>query len=104
MAHDSANVNFEEGSLTINRQNSNVLSQEQNFEDTVGQRSIAMAEGIIIYPVETHPMIWRAASGIYIEGVLTFYSNFIISEVVTPASSWTMSRSRPISQDQFDPT
>ncbi|KAF5648926.1 hypothetical protein F52700_744 [Fusarium sp. NRRL 52700] len=104
MALDNPKVNFEEGSYTISRHNANFLSQEQNFEDTVGQESITLAEGIISNPLDTHDFIWRVLSGLYIQDDFSDYTNLIGSDVENPKSSWSMFHGPPITMDQFDPT
>ncbi|TVY75064.1 hypothetical protein Focb16_v004728 [Fusarium oxysporum f. sp. cubense] len=67
MAHDTPQVNFEEGSFTVDRHKANVLAQEQNFQGTVGQATIALAEGVINDPTDAQALIWRTAAGTYIE-------------------------------------
>ncbi|SCV39173.1 uncharacterized protein FFB14_07117 [Fusarium fujikuroi] len=104
MALDNPKVNFEEGSYTISRHNANFVAQEQSFEDTVGQESITLAEGIISNPLDTHDFIWRVQSGLYIEDAFSDYQNWIGSDAENPRSSWSMFNGPPITIDQFDPT
>ncbi|EGU87364.1 hypothetical protein FOXB_02123 [Fusarium oxysporum f. sp. conglutinans Fo5176] len=79
MAHDTPQVNVEEGSFTIDRHKANVLAQEQNFQDTVGEATIALAEGVINDPTDTQALIWRTAAGTYIEAYNSPYMNFVSS-------------------------
>ncbi|KAG4281864.1 hypothetical protein FPRO06_10768 [Fusarium proliferatum] len=104
MALDNPKVNFEEGSYTISRHNANFAAQEQNFEDTVGQESITLAEGIISNPLDTHDFIWTVQSGLYIEDAFSDYQNWIGSDAENPRSSWSMFNGPPITINQFDPT
>ncbi|KAH7213362.1 uncharacterized protein BKA55DRAFT_528964, partial [Fusarium redolens] len=104
MAQDNPKVNFEEGSYTISRHNANFLAQEQNFQDTVGQESITLAEGIISSPLDTHDFIWRVHSGLYIQDAFSDYMNFISSDIENPTTSWSMFHGPQITADQFDPT
>ncbi|KAF5962818.1 hypothetical protein FBULB1_13804 [Fusarium bulbicola] len=104
MALDNPKVNFEEGSYAISRHNANFVAQEQNFEDTVGQESITLAEGIISNPLGTHGFIWRVHSGLYIEAARSDEENWIGSNVEKPTFSWSMFNGPPITIDQFDPT
>ncbi|KAF5254880.1 hypothetical protein FANTH_376 [Fusarium anthophilum] len=78
--------------------------KEQNFEDTVGQESITLAEGIISNPLDTHDFIWRVHSGLYIEALRSDEENWIGSYRKKPTSSWSMFNGPPITIGQFDPT
>ncbi|KAH7203189.1 hypothetical protein BKA60DRAFT_640782 [Fusarium oxysporum] len=104
MAHDTPQVNFEECSFTINRHKANVLAQEQNFQDTVGEATIALAEGVINDPADAQALIWRTAAGTYIEAYNSPYMNFVSSSRPwPPRSSWIMKRSPNVTQEDFDP-
>ncbi|KAF4419942.1 hypothetical protein FACUT_11383 [Fusarium acutatum] len=105
MAHDTPQVNFEEGSFTIDRHKANVLAQEQNFKTTVGEATIALAEGVINDPTATQALIWRTATGTYIEAYNSLYMNYVASGITgPPQSSWVIKRSPSVIQEDFDPT
>ncbi|WKT52269.1 hypothetical protein QSH57_002783 [Fusarium oxysporum f. sp. vasinfectum] len=104
MAHDTPQVNFEEGSFTFDRHKANVLAQEQNFQDTVREAAIALAEGVINDPTDAQALIWRTAAGTYIEAYNSPYMNFVSSSRPwPPRSSWIMKRSPDVTQEDFDP-
>ncbi|KAF5560635.1 hypothetical protein FPHYL_6542 [Fusarium phyllophilum] len=105
MAHDTLQVNFEEGSFTIDLHKANVLAQEQNFQATVGEATIAFAEGVINDPTATQALIWRTAAGTYIEAYNSLYMNYVSSSVSwPPQSSWIIKCSPNVTEEEFDPT
>ncbi|KAF5230214.1 hypothetical protein FANTH_13944 [Fusarium anthophilum] len=104
MAQQAANVHFEEGSYTINRHNTNLELQQQNFEDTVGHSAIALAEGIIANPEAEHPFIWRSTSNTYIQSFATVNDNWVRSNVEKPTASWLMKPRYPVAVNKFDLT
>jgi hypothetical protein len=104
MAHDTPQVNFEEGSLTINRHKANVLAQEQNFKTTVGEATIALAEGVVNDPAATKALISRTASGNYVEAFADRFENLVFSNVRwPPQSSWVITRRPSVAQEDFNP-
>ncbi|KAI7759030.1 hypothetical protein LZL87_010025 [Fusarium oxysporum] len=83
MAHDTPQVNFEE----------------------VGEATIALAEGVMNGPTATQALIWRTATGTYIEAYNSPYENYVISSRPwPPRSSWIMKRSPNVTQEDFNPT
>ncbi|KAF4336038.1 hypothetical protein FBEOM_10093 [Fusarium beomiforme] len=104
MALDNPKVNFEEGSYTISRHNTNFLAQEQNLQDTIGQETISLAQGVLSNPIGTNNFIWRVHSGLYVQDATDTYSSCVISWEETPHNSWSMVLDPPITADQFDPT
>src|SRR4051794_11889632 len=88
----------------MDRHKANVLAQEQNFQDTVGEASIALAEGVINDPTDAQAFIWRTAAGTYIEAYNSPYMNFVSSSRPwPPRSSWIIKRSPNVTQEDFDP-
>ncbi|PNP73539.1 hypothetical protein FNYG_13133 [Fusarium nygamai] len=105
MAHDTPQVNFEEGSFTIDRHKANVLAQEQNFKTTVGEATIALAEGVINDPNATKDLTWRTAAGTYIEAYNSPYINYVLSGIPGPRqSAWIIKHIPSVTKEEFDPT
>ncbi|KAF5638760.1 uncharacterized protein FTJAE_5148 [Fusarium tjaetaba] len=105
MAHDTPQVNFEEGSFTIDRHKANVLAQEKNFRSTVGEVTIALAEEVISDPNATRDLTWRTAGGTYIEAYKSPYANYVLSGIPGPReSAWIVKHIPSVTREDFDPT